>query len=298
MLGFIWSDLLALSVYYSLGSIAICWFAGVLTQNWSQVDKLWSINPIVYAWFAAVFSNFNERVMLLTILVTIWGIRLSYNFTRRGGYDGVFQCKPWTGEEDYRWETVKGWFDGQPLKRELFHAGFVCIYQLFFIIFYFTTPVIFCADHETGIDTSDYIIFGAGLLIVLIETVADQQSWNFQSEKYRMINANEDRTGTEYEHGFVYTGLWAYSRHPNYFMEMSFWVNLYLFTVRIQPFNWTFGGIFLLIFSIFIPSVDFSEGITLSKYPSYATYQNQVGKFFPIFGRFDPSSLTAKSKAS
>ena len=74
---------------------------GELTGNVSQVDKLWSILPCIYAWeIALVYPS--PRLYLILLPITIWGIRLTYNFSRRGGY----RWPPWTGEEDYRLALV------------------------------------------------------------------------------------------------------------------------------------------------------------------------------------------------
>ncbi|EJK46499.1 hypothetical protein THAOC_34828 [Thalassiosira oceanica] len=73
--------------------------ASVCTHNVSQVDKLWSVLPSIYAWMCVVDS----RTLLMALLSTIWSVRLTYNFHRRGGYS----WPPWRGEEDYRWEILR-----------------------------------------------------------------------------------------------------------------------------------------------------------------------------------------------
>ncbi|MES2513916.1 MAG: DUF1295 domain-containing protein, partial [Bacteroidota bacterium] len=86
------------------GALAVslmCYAVSEITGNCSQVDKIWSIVPVFYAWYMAYKGLFDERLVLMAILVTIWGIRLTYNFSRRGAY----KLKFWTGEEDYRWEV-------------------------------------------------------------------------------------------------------------------------------------------------------------------------------------------------
>ena len=66
----------------------LCFIIGELSKNYSQVDKVWSIAPIIYVWFFTIHSEFNLRMVLMSILVTIWGIRLTYNFSRKSGYMG------------------------------------------------------------------------------------------------------------------------------------------------------------------------------------------------------------------
>ena len=68
-----------------LSNAAICFIAGELTQNYSQVDKLWSMMPVIYS-LTALISHPSPRLWIMCILVSIWGFRLSFNFYRKGGY--------------------------------------------------------------------------------------------------------------------------------------------------------------------------------------------------------------------
>ena len=60
--------------------IAYTFIVGEFTGNNSQVDKLWSVIPIVYAWVAAAYGDYSPRLVLMSALVTLWGIRLTANF--------------------------------------------------------------------------------------------------------------------------------------------------------------------------------------------------------------------------
>lgn len=93
-------------------TVLVCFVVGELTRNFSQVDKLWSLMPIVYSWLTVSAFPASPRIWLMAILVTIWGLRLSYNFYRKGGYHII----PWKGEEDYRWIRVR-----QKLKKPFLH---------------------------------------------------------------------------------------------------------------------------------------------------------------------------------
>ena len=81
----------------------LCFFVSQLTGNCSQVDKLWSILPIIYTWYMAYKGGFTPILILMASLVSIWGGRLTYNFSRRGAY----KLKFWEGEEDYRWAILR-----------------------------------------------------------------------------------------------------------------------------------------------------------------------------------------------
>ena len=106
--------------------VLLCYTVSELTGNCSQVDKLWSIIPIFYVWYMAYKGSFDNRLVLMAVLATIWGVRLTYNFSRRGAY----KLKFWTGEEDYRWEILRQTpaLKGR-LKWSLFNLFFISLYQ-------------------------------------------------------------------------------------------------------------------------------------------------------------------------
>ena len=265
--------------------IAYCFVVGEISRNNSQVDKLWSIVPIYYVWHMTLLAPaLSERMVLMAILVTIWGARLTFNFARRGAYTWRF----WAGEEDYRWEELR--------KRPGFNNNFIWgLFNLFFIsayqnilIFSFTVPILATLSDQANpaLNGVDYLLAALLLLAVAIEFVADQQQYVFQTEKHRRIKAGEALG--DYEKGFVSTGLWGIVRHPNYAMEQSIWVIFYLFSVNAtgQWVNWTIGGCVLLLI-LFKGSSDFSEELSANKYPAYKDYQKNVPRFIPFlkFGK-------------
>jgi steroid 5-alpha reductase family enzyme len=259
--------------------IAYTFIVGQLTGNNSQVDKLWSIVPIVYAWYMTYKGDWNDRMILMAVLVTIWGVRLTYNFARRGAYTWKF----WEGEEDYRWEILrkKPGFKN-PIIWLLFNLLFICFYQNT-LIFLFTLPILSClADQTNTLGWIDWSLAGLFIALVIIEFIADQQQYDFQTEKYRRINNGLDLG--EYANGFVTTGLWSKVRHPNYAAEQAIWVVFYLISIVAtgEWLNWTIAGSILLII-LFKGSSDFSEEISASKYPTYKEYQKKVGRFIPKF---------------
>ena len=253
-----------------LSAAILCFIVSEITDNYSQVDRIWSLIPLAYAWTATGMHAFPPRMVLVSILISMWGVRLTYNFSRLGAYKWPF----WTAHEDYRWKILqqKPEFKAR-WKWRLFNFFFISLYQNGLIL-YFTLPILLCSE-RTALTFWDYLLCALAIGILIIETVADNQQWRFQLNKKSSESA-------KFGKGFIDTGLWRFVRHPNYLAEQSFWVAIYLFSVIATHhwMNWTIGGCLLLII-LFQGSSDFSESISASKYPEYEAYQKRVGRFLP-----------------
>lgn len=262
-------------------AIAIgCFVISELTRNCSQVDKLWSLVPILYVWMTADAAGYTPRLTLMAVLVTLWGARLTYNFGRRGGYHWI----PWKGEEDYRWAVLRQ----NPLLSNrvawaLFNLFFISLYQHGLILLFTLPAVAAMAEPSGALGVLDWVAAGLFLAFLVTETIADQQQYNYQEEKYRRKRAGEPLNAA-YAVGFCQTGLWAKVRHPNYASEQAIWISFYLFSVAATGrwFNWSLAGALLLVL-LFIGSSDFSEKISAEKYPEYKDYQEKTPRFFPKF---------------
>ncbi len=275
------TEILHIMSYVVIGKILYCFIVGEITKNTSQIDKLWSIIPIVYTWGMTYLGGMNERMVLMSVLVTIWGIRLTYNFARKGGYSWKF----WAGEEDYRWNVLraKPGFNNR-FVWSLFNLFFISGYQSV-LIFLFTLPILTSLSANTNpLTWIDYLLALAFIALVVVEYIADQQQHVFQKEKKRRIEQNLPLE--EYGKGFISTGLWKYSRHPNYAAEQSIWVVFYLFSIAAtgEWINWSVAGCVLLII-LFKGSSDFSESISAGKYPAYKDYIASTSRFIPFLKR-------------
>lgn len=278
-------DASQLEVLKLLGIIAccsalFCFVVGEITTNNSQMDKLWSILPIVYTWIIAVKGGMNTRLVVMASLATVWGIRLTFNFARKGAY----KLKFWEGEEDYRWKVLRGKKEFQPhWKWMAFNLFFISIYQNALVLMT-TFPALVLMNVDVPFGLLDAV---AALLMfgfIVYETIADEQQWAFHSKKRKMLSKGRklEELPDPYNKGFNTIGLWGVSRHPNYFAEQAIWCCFYLFTIGggIGIINWSIIGALLLIV-LFLGSSAFAEEISTSKYPEYARYCQKVSKFFP-----------------
>ena len=259
-------------------TIILCFVIGELTQNYSQVDKIWSIMPIIYSMITLFEFPYSPRVWLMTLMVTAWGFRLSYNFYRKGGYSII----PWKGEEDYRWGVLRQDPKLQGFRMVLFNLFFISLFQQI-LIFLFSMPLLLAAANaNVALNGLDYIAAIAMMLFLIIETTADNQLYNFQLQKQNKIPADGNFKNS-LEKGFMVDGYWKYVRHPNFISEQLIWISFYFFGVAASGewINWTLAGPVLLII-LFIGSSNFTEEISMKKYPEYFAYKQQVPRYFPF----------------
>jgi len=274
-----------LEVFKLIGIIAgcsalFCFIVGELSGNNSQVDKVWSILPFVYCWIIAVKGGMHPRLVVMAVLATLWGLRLSFNFARKGAY----RLKFWEGEEDYRWKILRA----NPMLKNrvvwmLFDLIFISGYQNA-IVLMLTFPALVCMGSTAPFGWIDAVAAVLMFGFIVYETVADEQQWAFHSKKWKMLNAGQklEDLPAPYNKGFNTIGLWNVSRHPNYLAEQSIWVSLYIFSIvaGIGIINWSMIGALLLIV-LFIASTSLAEEISSSKYPEYPDYCKKVNKYFP-----------------
>lgn len=251
--------------------IVATWLASVLTNEHSWVDRIWSIAPIAYV---AVFAGFarleDPRLNLMTVLVLLWGIRLTFNFARKGGY------RPGSGE-DYRWAVLRG-----KMRRwqfELFNVLFISIYQNLLILAICLPALTVFEAGRSPLGTADVVLAVVFLLFLTGETIADQQQWEFHRWK-----ARETAAGRTPNPRFLQKGLFRYSRHPNFFFEQAQWWVFYGFAITATGvwLHWTLAGAILLT-ALFVGSTMFTESITRSRYPEYAEYQERTSAIVPWF---------------
>jgi steroid 5-alpha reductase family enzyme len=270
-------------LFSAAGFVALlCFVVGEATQNNSQVDKLWSIVPAFYVGYVALISDWDPRLTLMFVLVAAWAARLTFNFARRGGYAII----PWQGEEDYRWSILRKDPNMQGRWRwTIFNLLFICGYQNTLILMFTLPSIVAWQGADTPLNLLDYTAAALMLGFLIIETVADQQQWTFQREKYRFINAGQPLPEA-YAKGFCDTGLWGIVRHPNYAAEQAIWISFYLFSVAATGrwINWSLTGAILLCL-LFLGSSDFSEKISAGKYPAYRDYMQRLGRFVPNFSK-------------
>ncbi|TAM71706.1 MAG: DUF1295 domain-containing protein [Microbacteriaceae bacterium] len=262
-------EALIVCLWMAAAACLATWILSALTHEHSWVDRIWSIMPVVYVWVFAVAGGWgNPRLVLLACLITLWGARLTFNFARKGGYA--------PGGEDYRWAALRSRMTRRQFA--VFNVVFISIFQNA-VIFAITLPALTVLLHPGPLNVLDVSAVVVFLALLAGETVADQQQWNFQNWK-----AAETAAGRTPNPRFLQRGLFRYSRHPNFFFEITQWWVVCAFGAIAagSVLQWTVVGAALLT-GVFGGSTAFTERISRARYPEYADYQRSTSAIVPWF---------------
>lgn len=242
----------------------VTWAVSVRSGSAAWLDRLWSITPVVYAWVIAGSVGFvDTRVNLLAVLVTLWGVRLTFSYARKGGYG--------RGVQDYRWAIVRAGMSAGGWRA--FHALFISGYQQLLLLL-IVLPLGVAAEYSTPVGWVDWVLAAVFLLLLVGEGVADGQQWRFQQAKRARLDAGEPMGD-----GFVSSGLFRLSRHPHFLCELLMWWVVYLLGAvgAGRVLDWSILGTVLLTAQI-VGSTWMMESLSRAKYPAYEAYQSVTSR--------------------
>ncbi|UYO97873.1 DUF1295 domain-containing protein [Microbacterium sp. M28] len=267
-------DALSLVILVAAVASAACWVLSLVTRDTSWVDRAWSIVPVIYVWIFAVDALASgvdaTRLVVMAVLVTAWGIRLTFNFARKGGYSGT---------EDYRWAILRGRLPAWLF--QVFNLLFIVGFQMTLLVL-ITLPADIALRHPAPFSGWDAAFTGLFLALLVGETVADQQQWDFHQRK--------KAAGGSLGDGFLTAGLFRYSRHPNFFFEQAQWWVFYAIgaSAAVASGAGFVGGALnasivgpVLLTALFIGSTIFTESISASRHPAYADYRRRTSMIVP-----------------
>ena len=187
---------------------------------------------------------------------------------RKGGFK--------KGGEDYRWAHVREKMG--PVGFQVLNITFIHPVQMV-LLWLFVSPIHRARQfRDVPLGWLDFVTAAVFLVLWVGQAVADEQQWDFQEDKKRRIAAGEDVAQP-----FLTTGLFRYSRHPNYFCEIAMWCVFYLFAVAASGewLHWTGLGCIGLALLI-IPSLRMTEELSAAKYPGYSDYQTTTSALIPL----------------
>ena len=230
-------------------------------RNSSMYDPYWSVIPIVIAYYWMIYfpeQGNSTRQWIVFGLVAYWGLRLTLNWARS-----------WPGlhHEDWRYEDLSN-----KTGKAYWLVSFSGIH-LFptVLVFGGMVPVLYIMSSDAPLNFIDYLAAFVTFGAVTIEWISDEQLKSFK------------RNNTV-QGAFVKDGLWAYSRHPNYFGEVAFWVGLFLFAIACSTeYYWTGVGALAMILLFALYSVPAMDERSRENKEGYADYMDRVSAIIPWF---------------
>lgn len=255
MLGLILSVLLVVLFFMTF----VFFIAQILEDN-SIVDIAWGLGFVIVALYTLGYSStFLPRQILITLLVFIWGTRLSLHIiSRKRGR-----------EEDFRYKNLrKKW---KKKNKNVALRSYVSIFLLQSVLMFIVSlPIIFVNHHNVYPQDSLTYLDNVGIFIwsfgFIFEVLAD-----FQLNRFKKDPKNKGK--------IMKSGLWKYSRHPNYFGESLMWWGVFIIATTAP------NGFVTLISPLLITNLLlFFSGVPLleEKYKDNAEFQTYAKKT-PIF---------------
>ena len=254
--GHLWLDALAADVLATL----VVFVASRLHHNSSFYDAYWSVLPPFLAGYWVVASDGagdDLRTVLVVSVVVLWAVRLTTNWVI--GWPGI-------QHEDWRYPMLRERAGSLELLVDLFGIHLIPTLQVFLGMI----PVYVAvgrAGRPAGWFDAVAVVIGVGA--VVLELVADGQMRRF---------ARDRRPGEVMDRG-----LWAWSRHPNYFGEITFWFALGLFGVAASPGDWWWCllGTVAMLAMFLGASIPMMEKRSLERRPAYQDVIDRVPMLVP-----------------
>jgi steroid 5-alpha reductase family enzyme len=236
--------------------MTLLWLFSLLIKNSSIVDIFWGMGFVLIAWLDVAMSPFmSPGKWMMTILVTIWGIRLALHVgIRNWGKPEDFRYAKWREENGKNWPWVS-------------------FFQVFllqgFLMWIIAVPIISIRVTDGIPPLSPLAILGALVWAYgfTFEVVGDWQLARFKADL-----ANKGKLMT--------SGVWKYTRHPNYFGDAKQWWGFYLIALSSGG-GWTiFSPIIMTYLLLAVSGVAMLEKTMRGK-PGYEEYVRKTSAFIP-----------------
>jgi len=243
----------------ALAAIAVAavsvWVISVLRRDVSIVDSLWSLLFLLgLLAYLAVVESPGPRAWLVTAMVGLWALRLSLYITVRN------HGQP----EDRRYQAIR--HNNEP------HFWLKSLYIVFllqgFLAWVVSLPALAAVSGQTPPGPLDF----AGLLLWLagmfFEVVGDWQLARFR---------RRERS----EGAVLDTGLWRYTRHPNYFGEALLWWGIYLMALSAGAWWTIVAPVLMTVLLLRVSGVSLLEKDIAERRPAYRDYVRRTNAFIP-----------------
>jgi steroid 5-alpha reductase family enzyme len=255
-------ELLGLSLVVVVGYMTAIWLLSLVLRNAGIVDVFWGLGFLVVALvYLASGDGFIGRRVLITTLVATWGLRLSLHILHRN----------WRKGEDYRYREWR-----ERAGANFWWRSFFQVFLLQGVLLWVISAPLLAAqfyespDNFTVVDVLGALVWGVGFFF---ESVGDWQLARFKSDP-----ANKGKV--------MNTGLWRYTRHPNYFGDATVWWGLFIIAAATGRGAWAvFSPVVMTFLLLRVSGVALLEKKQAKTKPEYREYVESTSAFLPWFPR-------------
>ena len=237
----------------------VLWAVSVPLRDVSIVDSAWSLlvlaPAVVAAWLAAPAG---PRAFWVLLLAALWALRLT----------GYITWRHWGQEEDHRYRAIRARNEPGFAAKSLY-LGFGLQAVLAWVV---SLPLVLAVLSPAPWNLLDAIGIAVFVVGVVVETLADAQLARFKASSYHRGRVLD-------------TGLWRYSRHPNYFGEFCVWWGLWLVALAAGAWWTVVSPILMSILLLKVSGVTLLEKDIGERRPAYRAYAARTSTFFPWLPR-------------
>lgn len=251
------ADLLAISALTIALLMLATWVVSVVIDDASIVDIVWGLGFVAATWavyLTADIDTSTDRSLLMLVMVTVWGLRLTGYLAWRNIGKG----------EDRRYQEMR--------KKRPDSFWLRSLYLVFglqaLIMWIVAVPAVVTQGSEGSLFWLDYLGAAVWLVGLLFETVGDFQLARFKSRP--------DSKGKVMDRG-----LWRYTRHPNYFGDFCVWWGIYLVAAAGGAWWAVFAPIVMSTLLMRYSGVELLEKTITRRRPEYEEYIRTTNAFFP-----------------
>ena len=240
--------------------VTILWIWSVYLKDVSIVDIFWGLGFVILNIFYVFNSgDLNSRKILLLVLVSIWGLRLSIYLAYRNIGKG----------EDFRYQEFRRKFGPKRYWWFSYFQAFLLQGALMILISSTLHGMSFSSQPVT-LSSLDYIGIGIWLIGFIFEAGGDYQLMRFKKNTNNKGNV-------------LTTGFWKYTRHPNYFGDAAVWWSYAIFSISAGAYWQIIGSILMTLLIINISGVTLLEKSLKQTKTAYSDYIDKTSSFFPWF---------------
>ena len=240
--------------------VTLLWIWSVFIKNVSIVDIFWGLGFVVVNTFYVFMSGeLNARKIVILTLVCIWGFRLAIYLAIRNIGKG----------EDFRYQEFR---QNYGPKRYWWFSYFQTFLLQGILIMIISLPLLGINYNNSNgnLQILDYLGISIWIIGFTFETVGDFQLSNFKRD-----SKNKGK--------ILHTGLWKYTRHPNYFGDSAVWWAYGIFSIAAGSYWQAIGAVIMTLLILKISGVSLLEKTLKETKPLYKEYIQKTSSFFPWF---------------